>query len=86
MSSITATKKKKAAAKSKETIEQKIEEEVIGNVGIDSNDLDEISELNIEQKVEEVLGKEPMVAVLESVVENLNVDTNIIPHIEIPSR
>lgn len=98
-STVPAQKKKKAAAKSKETIEQKIEEEVVGNVGMASNDLDELTEqtveLNIEQKVEEVLGKETKnietkVALLEAVVESLNIDTNIIqniiPTIEIPSR
>lgn len=82
MSSVTAPKKKKAA-KSKETIEQKVDE-VIGNVGIDSNELNEeivepkVAEPKVEQ-IFEVLGKETKI--IEEAIENLNVDTNIIQNI-----
>lgn len=91
MSSITAPKKKKAA-KSKETIEQKVE--VIENVGIDSSELIEpiietkvetkvesIVESIVETKVESIVETKVEEVLGKQTIEKLNIDTSIIQNV-----
>jgi hypothetical protein len=97
MSSAGIAPKKKRLAKSKETVEQKVEE-VIENVGIDSSELiEEIVESILESKVESILESkvepivEPIVETIikpiveevlgKEVIEKLNIDTSIIQNI-----
>ena len=86
MSSTVTAQKKKKAAKTKETNEQKVEE-VIENFGVDSNDLVEtkVEELKVEEskaetiveEIKETLGEEKIPEIAKKIITDIIVHDSI---------